>query len=240
VYVANLDGTGEQRAASFDLNGEGPPSWTPNGDQITFIVDAGGAASIYRQSPVSSATDRVLVRRFTRTADGFAVCPFMDRSDAPISVSVEGAIALNCMGREIDVIQADGSVTAAYTPPAPAAGHMSAVHAPAWSPDGSRLAFLEETRETSGFETVSTSVITVEPSGGARTVVATVPSTGAAGLTNFGPFSLCWLPGGSGIMFTAPDGQATSHVFIAAIQSGAVTRVTSAPNVLDHSVSCSR
>jgi Tol biopolymer transport system component len=153
----------------------------------------------------------------------------------PISVSAQGAIALNCMGREIDVIQAAGSATAAYT-----AGQRSAVHAPAWSPDGEQLAFIEENREPNGSETVATSVVVVDPSGGAPTVLATVPTTGATAVASFGPFSLCWLPGGLGIMFTAPDGPATTHIFVVAMQSGVVTRVTSAPNVVDYSVSCSR
>jgi hypothetical protein len=41
-------------------------------------------------------------------------------------------------------------------------------------------------------------------------------------------------------MFTAPDGPTATHIFIAAIPGGSVTRVTSAPNVFDQSVSCSR
>jgi dipeptidyl aminopeptidase/acylaminoacyl peptidase len=242
VYVANLDGTDERRVATFQSNSEGPPSWTPNGSQIAFVVDSGGAASIYRQSPVSSPTDRVLLRKFTVAADGSLVCPFMFSSEGPISVSVDGAIALNCLGREIDVVEADGRVTAAYTASAQPAGHLSVVHSPAWSPDGERLALVEEIRETSGFETVGTSVIVVEPSVGVSTVLATVATTGAGAgrLTNFAPFSLCWLPDGSGIMFTAAEGPTATHIFIVAVQSGVVTRVTSAPNVFDRSVSCSR
>ncbi len=237
VYVANLDGSNEQRVATFDFNAEGPPLWTPDGSQIAFVVGAGDYAFIYRQSPVSSPTDRVVVRSLMGAADG-SPCPFMHRSNGPISVSGEGVIALNCIGSEIDVIQADGTVTASYIPPARPAGHTSVVHAPAWSPDGEQLAFLEEIRNASGF--VGTSVIVVEPSRGPPTVLATVPSSAVGEYTNFGPYSLCWLPGGSGIMFTAPDGPTATHVFIVVLESGVVTRVTSAANVLDHSVSCSR
>ena len=235
MYVANLDGSNEQRVASFDATFEGPPSWTPNGGQIAFVVYAGAMGFIYRQSPVPSPTDRVLLRVVQPGAFGILACPYLFQESGPISLSGGGAIALNCMGREIDVIHSDGSATAAYT-----AGQTSTVHAPAWSPDGERLAFIEETRETNGFQTVSTSVLVVDPSGGAPMVVATVPTTGATASASFGPFSLCWLPGGSGILFTAADGPGTTHIFVVAVQSGAVTRVTSAPNVVDHSVSCSR
>jgi Tol biopolymer transport system component len=237
VYVANLDGSNERRVATFDFNAEGPPSWTPAGDQIAFVVGAPDQALIYQQSSVSSSTDPVLVRRLTGTPGG-SPCPFMHRSNGPISVSAEGVMALNCIGNEIDVMQAQGPVMARYIPPARPAGHTSVVHAPAWSPDAERLAFLEEIREGSAF--VGTSIIVVEPSRGPPTVLATVPSSGLVQQTNFGPYSLCWLPDGSGMMFTAPDGPTATHVFIVAVESGVVTRVTSAPNVLDHSVSCSR
>jgi hypothetical protein len=235
VRVANLDGTNEQRVATFDVQIEGPPSWMPNGSQIAFAVHGGAVASIYRQSPVSSPIDRVLLRALMPAAYGTLVCPYLFLESGPISVSGGDAIALNCMGREIDVILADGSATAAYT-----AGQTSAVHAPAWSPDGQKLAFIQESRATNGFETVSTSVIVVDPSGGSPMVLATVPTTGATAVPTFSPFSLCWLPGASGIMFTAPDGPATTHIFVVAVPSGVVTRVTSAPNVVDYSVSCSR
>jgi Tol biopolymer transport system component len=242
VYVANLNGSGERQVSAFPGQ-EGPPAWTPDGQQILFYANTSNIAldvNFYRQPPAPGASQRVQVTNFQSTT---SQCPSIASYTDRVSVAPSGQIVWDCAGN-MEVTAPDGSTTTAiYTLPT-AAPMFSELHASTWSPDGQRIAFLVLVRASLNAgpgERQQMLLKTVDPQGQNELVLATVASSGLqdlGGQNNI--YSLCWAQDGSRIFFNVPDGNAQAHIWVVNADGSALTQVTNASMVWDHSVSCSR
>jgi Tol biopolymer transport system component len=245
VYVANLDGSAARQVSAFQEQ-EGPPSWTPDGQQIFFYASVLNAAktqlntNLYRQPPVMpTASQRVQVTNFPNTGQ----CPTFSIPTDRVSISSSGQIVWNCLGN-IELTAPDGSTTTAiYTLPA-AAPLFTELHASAWSPDALRIAFLVLVRAGSNGapgERQQLLVKTVDAQGQNESVLATVASSGLQDLGGQNDiYSLCWAADGSRVFFNVADGNTQAHIWVVNADGSGLTQVTDATMVWDHSVSCSR
>ena len=110
-------------------------------------------------------------------------------------------------------------------------GHL---YSPTWSPSGTEIAFFEILSfNQTGFADLALQRMAAD--GSNVSTVATFKHYGGTGDIDF---SMCWPGDGSRIIFTLFDAAATSHVFAVTVADGNVTQITSAPAVLDGSVSC--
>lgn len=155
-------------------------------------------------------------------------------------------LAFACLTSEIDVLSASGSLSASYVPSRADRSHWPNVFAPAWSPDGSKVAFIETTSNVDANLLVSSYALRVMNADGTNvTTLASVPIAAAANVFPGGGWfghnnsSLCWMPDGSRLVFTIPETQLVGHLWVVLANGTGLTQLTSAPFVWDRSPSCS-
>ena len=241
VHTTDLSGADPARRVSFLGNAEGPPAWTPDGSAVVLLVEEGLAPpnrwGLYRHVLATEVTELLLT--FALDTGQAIRCPNVTSlSFSKVSVSVQGGLAYLCAG---DIWGAD---TPADTLGVLEQRDSGPIYAAEWSPDGEQIAFIEVVHDVGNV--VSSSLKVHDRATGVARLVATVPGSGS-GLWHLTTLvSLCWLPGGTHIAFSAPRTGATSggimrsSVFVVGADGTGLVQVTTAADVFDHSVSCTR
>jgi Tol biopolymer transport system component len=246
AYVANVDGTGAQHVTSFPGQ-EGPPTWTTDGSRI--VVIGGDLTSlvdnVFSQSPVANPGNLTQLTHFANPpAGGQFVCPTIVNNDLTVSSSSQGLLAFACQGGEIDILSADGSPSASYAPSRNDRRHWPLEFSPKWSPDGTRLAFVETISDSAtNYGLVAIPVKMINADGTNVTTIASLPVSNAqagGGWIGTNNVSLCWMPDGSTLVFNVPESYLVGHLWVVRSDGTGLAQLTSAPDVWDRSVSCSR
>jgi hypothetical protein len=245
VYVANIDGTGVQHATSFPGQ-EGPPTWTPDGAKIVVAASVGGNSvyDVYSQSPVTSPGDVTQLTHFAPGAGGSIDCPIIVDNEEPVAVSTQGMLAFACFFREVDVLSPNGTPSASYAPARGDRRHWPNIFSPSWSPDGTRLAFVQTTSDSAtNYALIGLAVNVMNADGSNVSTIASVQaSSPGVGGGWIGPnnLSLCWMPDGSRLVFNIPESDLVGHLWVVRADGTGLAQLTSAPGTWDRSVSCSR
>ena len=245
VYVSNIDGTGVQHVTRFRQQ-ESPPTWTPDGAKI--VVAAGVASNVvydvYSQSPVANAGDLTQLTHFAAGPGGALTCPIIIDNQAPVAISTQGVLAFACFFSEIDMLSSSGTLSASYARSRNDRRHWPNVFSPTWSPDGTRLAFLETTSDSAtNYAEINFAVKVMNADGSNVTTIATRAGSNAqVGGGWIGPNnrSLCWMPDGSRLVFNAPESELIGHIWVVRADGTGLAQLTSAPGAWDRSISCSR
>ena len=242
IFVANVDGSGSRRIAGFEGNFEGPPSWSPDGNDVVYYLSFGNSGAsysprvaVYRQPLSPPGAEHHLIDTGDYQVGG--PCLYAEGlGHDPMVLSIDGKVAVAC-ALDGDVFVFDVA-SGARTGQAVFSTHQwNTVHAVSWSPDGQRLAFIQAPVEgASG----PMSLNVVEMQTGVVTTLATIPNAGWGQWSPGIVYSACWLPSGAAIVFTMADGELTSHVYVVPATGGAVVPLTTAAGVSDRSVSCAR
>jgi Tol biopolymer transport system component len=240
VHAADITGRNWKTVASFPFNTEGPPSWTPDGSAVVFLVeDSPTSRGIFQQDLTGAAP--VTLRTFTPDAND---CPALTRSlqHGPISVSVNGGLAYSCHVRQLVVAESPADpLETRYQ----ASAFESFIYSPVWSPSGTELAFLEVLHTASLASILSTSLKVLDISSGAVRTLAVLQGSGGADWNTANSFSACWLPGGERLVFNAASAGVTGNgpvratLYVVGADGAGLRQLTTARDVFDHSVSCS-
>jgi TolB protein len=194
IWVLEADGS--FTPLTDDARDDGYPSWSPDGSQIAWAAGAGGSREIW----VARSTDGSEPRRLTSGAD-----------DLLPSWSSTGLIAFERhVGASSEIWVVDPSTGGAAARITAGDGGGSD---PAWSPDGSRLAF---TRTVDGLRRIYV-----------------VNADGQSGLQALMPAGDCdceeptWSPDGTLIAYVGPGrGGVIRPIYIVPADGGSARRIT--------------
>jgi len=127
IYVMDPNGANVVRL-TFDSSEDGQPAWSPDGSKIAFATARDGNDEIYVMNPDGTAPVNL-------TND--------PSSDLTPAWSADGSKIAFESNREVNyavwVMNADGSNPVRLTDPDP----RTAAGAPSWSPDGTRIAYVQ-------------------------------------------------------------------------------------------------
>jgi Tol biopolymer transport system component len=241
LFVVDARGANLRRLSSNEGQ-DRSPSWTPDGSEVIYYVSRAIGVEVYRRPREGAAAIKHSV---------FSVS-FCVSLDGPVSFSPQGDFAFAAVactnstsavsGYGIFVSRADapGIVRVAGSDFAQSAPGVQ-YHAPAWSPDGNRLAFMEISFSTALAPT-ATRVRVMNADGTNLRTIVDVPVNITAPFGNFSGgnvYSLAWSPDGTRIAFNHHLEPLVASIYVARTDGTGLTRITNAA-ATDRSLSWSR
>ena len=246
VHVAGIDGSNERQVSHFPQQ-EGPPSWSSDGSKVVIIGAEANTVfwDVYSQSPIANAGDLVRLSHFAATPGVPIECPIIIDNESRASVSSQSMIAFVCMFREVNVLSPTGDLVVAYKASRGDPANWGSIAAVGWSPDGSRVAFIETIADQATQLVSLLSLKAMDSDGNNVTTLASFHFAAAAKVhTPFGSWigpnnsSLCWMPDGSRLVFNVPESELVGHLWVIRPDGSGLAQLTSAAGVWDRSVSC--
>lgn len=229
-FTSRLSDSVETRITAATEN-ESFPSWAPGGASFYHAYRGNGKTIIVRR-PLATATPRDTLTLADSSVYSWIV-------DSPLSVHPTSGrllVVIRSRGWAIWAMDFDGGnrVQLKYD----ARSELGPVYQGAsWSPDGSKIAFLEINYNTAD-QMVSTSLKIMNPDGSGEGTSVTIPTLPFQFLnTSLNDFSLCWL-GATRIALNALGSDRASHIWIARTGPVTLTQLTTNGGVFDRGVSC--
>jgi TolB protein len=203
LFLLASDGSREIRLTDTPSN-ELFPLWMPDGKGIMYLSDRNGTADFYFQS----------IREGAKVGDAQLVRRNLGRV-LPLGITRAGALYYALRTGEVDVYFADFDAASGSIGPAKRAGGNTtgANRAPAWSPDGSLLAYLTRVG-SENFGQESRAVSLYAPATGEHRMLPPV----LAFLD-----SVRWSPEGERLLVSGSDRHGNSGLFLLAAASGRAT-----------------
>ena len=213
LFVINVDGSGKRRLASKG----GDPAWSPDGRKIAFVE--GSNLSVVNAD--GSGRRRLAGNQVpgSRTGGWMSISAWSPDGRKILFLSDKGIPCDACY--RIYVVNADGSgerrLTNNRTPGPPTPSTVQSNFAPAWSPDGRRIAFVR----TTGFLSPLGEVWVMNADGTEQRRLTREAS-------GWPYFALAWSPDGQKLAFTS-DRDGNAEIYSINTDGSGLRRLTGNP-----------
>jgi dipeptidyl aminopeptidase/acylaminoacyl peptidase len=241
IYIMNTDGSDCFPAFKTDKDSY-YPTWNSDGSKIVFYT-SGPDGILYSQSAAENSSDRTEMIKFhyeeeplwvLRPSGGFSISPEGNLIGVSKSETLFGIIGIRPYTRRTGTgVLVTPSTDLEFVSP------NFQVESPVFSPDRTKVAFASIYTNPAESGWISLGIQIMDPDG---SDVILVGGTGGAQSKISRPryTSLAWSPDGTKILFSLPDGEMTSHLFIVNIDGTGYYQVTNQLNAFDSEVSWSR
>lgn len=235
IYVSQSDGKASRRIISTTTNGFNP-SWTPDSKKIIFwsrLDPLGSSLALY--SVNKDGTN--LTKHSNQTTSLLFSSPSISGNGQMTFCTNMGS---TIPGKESGVYLFD-PVTQKFEPIIPSEPGKF-FESPTFSPDGSKIAFLQVTRVSEEYKLIE--IILWNVISKTSTVLTSVTASGskeynlAADLGN--QVNLAWSPDGGKLIFNVPEGNFTSHLYVVNSDGTSLKKITNGSNTTDNKVSWGR
>lgn len=234
IFVASSTGLNPKRLIPTHVNGFNP-GWSPDGSKIFFWSQVGTITGEYQLKSVDKSGTNLTVITTGKTNLKFS---------SP-SVSMSGKIVFSTNDRILNSNGASGIYI--FDPVNQKIERIilnengKFIESPAFSPDGSKIAFLQVTRPIDEYQLIEIVIWDIEEK--IQKVVLSVNASGSEEY-NFPDFgnqvNLAWSPDGSKIIFNVPEGDLTSHLYVVNSTGSGLNKITNGINTTDFKVSWGR
>jgi Tol biopolymer transport system component len=229
----------------------GRPSWSPDGSAVIFarswVPFDGPQPAIYRQ-PADGRDNPTVLSTIPNVKSGPSgpygnytlVCPYLSDVDGAVSMAPSGDVAFMCAGHALYTVNGSAAPRLLYAVPTDSL-NRGMLRVPTWDPAGTRIAFFD------GAVIAGTTppglrneLKVLDVSTGVITTIATLPAMSRSDVyyENLDGWSMCWLPGGTRIVFTMPYAAGSSQIYVVSASGGEPARLTMGGR--DRNVSCAR
>lgn len=241
IYVMNMDGTDCYQVSPTDEIAN-YPVWNKDGSKILYFT-SGLEGGLYMLSPVEHSSDREELIKFHFSADPDW---FIDPTGGFIFSTEGDLVGVSNSGKLCGIIGIkpflgkDGvSILVSPLKDLDMANFIFRVESPVLSPDGSKIAFALV--YSNPFETswIGLSIFTMNLDG-----TNLIQAGGTGGFlpidSRTRSVSLCWSPDQTKILYSIPDSEKTSHLFVVKLDGSGYFQVTNQTEVFDCNVSWTR
>jgi Tol biopolymer transport system component len=225
IYVMNTDGSDCYLVYQSEYQ-DRYPTWTIDGSKI-LVFNASRYGPLYMQSPVENTTDRVELTRFYYDDDlswfiepsgGFSISPGQKIVCSNLINQIRGLLSIEPYV---------GKSGVSLLLPTPTDQHFES---PAFSPDGSKIAFLVVETDPLKYGWNAVVLKTINPDGSNLSeLIRVTPFKTPVDWMHYSrvcDVSLCWSPDGKKILFTYPTEENGCHLFVINSDGTGLTQVT--------------